>query len=63
MKNFFEYNFNISQIVFACYVPKGEGDAIHTNRASHGLALHISGDKKYTFEEKNILYTGKNDII
>ena len=28
MKNFFEYNFNISQIVFACYVPKGEGEII-----------------------------------
>lgn len=63
MKNFFEYNFNISRIIFACYVPKGEGAAIHTNRSSHGLALHISGDKKYTFEGKNILYTGKNDII
>ncbi len=63
MRKFFEYNFNIDKIVLACYVPKGEGDAIHTNRASHGLALHISGDKKYTFEGKNILYTGKNDII
>ena len=63
MKKFFDYNFNIDKIVLACYVPKGEGDAIHTNRASHGLALHISGDKKYTFEGKNILYTGRNDII
>ena len=41
----------------------GEDAAIHTNRASHGLALHMSGDKKYTFEGKKILYTGKNDII
>lgn len=24
---------------------------------------YISGDKKYIFEGKNILYTGKNDII
>ena len=63
MKNFFDYNFNIDKIVLACYVPKGEGSAIHTNRASHGLALHISGDKKYIFEGKNTLHTGKNDII
>ena len=63
MKEFFEYNFNIDKIILACYVPKGEGNVIHTNRASHGLALNISGDKKYTFEGKNILYTGKNDII
>lgn len=63
MKNFFDYNFNIERIVLACYVPKGEGDTVHKNRASHGLALHISGNKKYTFEGRNILHTGKNDII
>ncbi len=63
MKNFFGYNFNIDKIVLACYVPKGTGDAVHTNRASHGVALHISGYKKYVFEGNNVLYTGKNDII
>ncbi len=63
MKKFFEYNFNIEKIVLACYVPKGEGDAIHKDRASHGLALHLSGSKKYIFEGKNVLYTGKGDII
>ena len=63
MKKFFNYNFNIDKVVLACYVPKGEETAIHTNRASHGLALHISGTKKYTFEGKNILYAKKNDII
>ena len=63
MENFFEYNFNINQIVLACYVPKGEGVSTHKNRASHGLVLHISGREKYIFEGNNILYTGKNDII
>lgn len=63
MEKFFGYDFNINKIALACYVPKGEGDAVHMNRASHGLALHMSGNKKYTFEDKNILYTGKNDII
>ena len=63
MEKFFEYNFDIHKIVLACYVPKGKGDAIHTNRSSHGIALHISGDKKYIFEGKDILYTGKNDIV
>lgn len=46
MKKFFDYNFNIDRIVLACYVPKGEGAAIHTNRASHG---HMSGNKKLAF--------------
>ena len=50
MKDFFRYSFNIEKIVLACYVPKGGGEAVHTNRSSHGLALHISGGKKYTFE-------------
>lgn len=63
MEKFFDYNFNIDKIVLACYVPKGGGDAIHTNRASHGLALHLSGGKNYIFEGKNSLYAGKNDII
>lgn len=63
MEKFFGYNFNINKIVLACYVPKGEGDAVHMNRASHGLALHMSGNKKYIFEGENVLYTGKNDII
>ena len=35
----------------------------HTNRSSHGLALHISGGKKYTFEGEKTLYTGNNDVI
>lgn len=61
--NFFGYNFNIDKIVLACYVPKGEGAAVHRDRASHGLALNISGEKKYTFNEKNIFYCKKNDII
>lgn len=63
MKDFFRYCFNIEKIVLACYVPKGGGEAVHTNRSSHGLALHISGGKKYTFEGEKTLYTGNNDVI
>lgn len=63
MNKFFGYNFNIDKIILACYVPKGAGDAVHTNRASHGLALHVSGKRKYVFESENTLYTEKNDII
>lgn len=62
-EKFFGYNFNIDKTVLACYVPKGEGTAIHKNRSSHGLALHISGSKKYIFEGKNTFCVGKNDIV
>ena len=63
VNKFFDYNFNIDKIVLACYVPKGAGDAFHKDRGSHGLALHISGKRKYVFEGKKTFYTGKNDII
>ena len=63
MKKFFKHNFNIDKIVFSCYVPKGAGETVHMNRPSHGLALHLSGEKKYIFEGKKVLYTKKNDII
>lgn len=63
MKRFFDYNFNIDKIILACYVPKGGGEMVHMNRPSHGLALHISGDKRYIFEGKKVLCTGKNDVI
>ena len=63
MEDFFKQNINIDKIILACYVPRGEGDAVHMHRPSHGLALHISGDKKYIFEGKKTLFTKKNDVI
>ncbi len=63
MKNFMEYNFDIKNIVLACYVVAGKGDAVHNNRPSHGLALHLAGDKEYVFSDKTILHVHKNDII
>lgn len=63
MAEFLDCNLNINKITLACYVPKGEGETVHNNRPSHGLALHLSGRKKYVFEGNKILYTDKNDVI
>ena len=63
MENFFRYNFDISNIVVACFVPTGGGTPIHKNRPSHGLAFHTSGEKYYTFDGKKTLCVKANDII
>jgi len=63
VEDFFRYNFNIEKIVLGCYVPKDGGEMVHMNRPSHGLALHLAGEKRYVFEGEKSLFTGKNDVI
>lgn len=63
MKNFMRYNFNIDKIVLSCFVPKNTGNNIHRNRASHGLAFHISGMRTYFFKTGEIIKVEANDII
>lgn len=61
--DFFNYDFNIEQIVFACLVPAGTGDTVHKNRPSHGLALNLGGEKNYIFDNNTTLSVKNNDII
>lgn len=61
--DFFDYDFNITQLVFVCKVPAGTGDAVHNNRPSHGLAFHLGGERKYIFDNKITLTVKSNDII
>ena len=63
MNNFMNYNFNIKNIVLATYVGKGQGSAVHQNRPSHGLALHLDGNKTYMFENSKNVTINKNNII
>ena len=63
MEPFTLSDFNIEKIVLACYVGKGMGMAVHRHRPSHGLALHTSGTKRYTFENGKILTVNQNDLI
>ena len=63
MDTFMQYDFNINQIITACFVPAGTGKTLHQNRPSHGVALHIAGLKKYRFSDGNVYITKPNSII
>ena len=63
MRNFLNTNFDISKIVIAIHVPAGSGVAVHVNRPSHGLAIHLEGRKIYRFEGNKSIVVQKNDII
>lgn len=56
-------DFNITDIMLACYVPAGTGEPVHKNRPSHGLAFNMGGKKTYMFENGTKLTVGENDII
>ena len=61
--DFIDYNFSVSRIILACHVKKDGGAKVHRNRASHGLALHMSGKKEYVFDSGKRLEVEKNKII
>ncbi len=61
--DFFNYDFNISDIAFACRVPSGKGDRVHNDRPSHGLAFNVSGEKIYNFSDGQAHTLKANEII
>lgn len=63
MDKFMNYDFNISKIILACYVPAGSGQAVHKNRAGHGLAVNLEGIKEYEFSDNKKIVVKQNDII
>ena len=63
MKKFMEHEFVIENILLCCFLPKGKGDPVHKNRASHGLALHVGGEKMYKFDDGKELAVYDGDII
>lgn len=62
MKNFMKHDFTIDKIELACLVEAGKGSMIHKNRASHGLAIFLAGERTFYFEEKKFKVT-KNTIV
>ena len=62
MTDFFSHSFHVASIVLACYVPVGAGQRFHKNRPHHGLALHLGGEKTYSFEGGTRLEVCKNKI-
>ncbi len=61
--DFLQTNETVRKIVLACYVAPNTGDAVHKDRKSHGVALHISGSKLYHFSDSTELLVQKNDLI
>ncbi|MBQ2967246.1 MAG: helix-turn-helix transcriptional regulator [Clostridia bacterium] len=55
-------DFIIDKIELACLVKAGKGSMIHKNRASHGLALFLGGERTFCFDEK-IFKVTKNTIV
>ena len=57
MNDFMNSEFNIEDIVLACYVPEGKGMTVHRKEGKAGLR-YIQESEKYVFENgKNILCT------
>ena len=63
MKDFMDFDFVLSKLVLACHVPAGNGGISFSDRASHGLAMHLGGEKVYTFSDGKAFTVCKNDII
>lgn len=67
MKDFMNYDFNITSIGIAIYVEPGTGSSIHKNRALHGIAINTSPNpddiKKYIFSDNKTILVGQNEII
>lgn len=61
--DFFEYDFDIRDIVVACYVAPSGGDYVHNNRPSHGLAFRCGGKNKYYFDDGSTITLKENEII
>ena len=59
----FEKERTVSELVLACYVAPRTAKLVHTDRKSHGVALHISGKRIYHFSDSKDLFVEKNDII
>lgn len=67
MKNFMNYDFDITNIGIAIFVEPGKGASVHKNRAMHGLAVNVSKDpehiKQYIFSGNKTVSVGQNEII
>lgn len=67
MKNFMNYDFNITSIGIAMFVEPGSGASKHKNRPLHGIAVNVSPNpediKKYIFSDNKTVLVGQNEII
>lgn len=62
MINFMKHDFVIEKIELAMLVKPGQGAMVHKNRASHGLAVFLGGDRTLYFDNEKI-NVKKNTIV
>ncbi|MBQ9973437.1 MAG: helix-turn-helix domain-containing protein [Oscillospiraceae bacterium] len=63
MKDFTACEPIVSQIRTCCFVPPGTGTLVHRSRPSHGLALHLSGETLYCFDNGQKVCVRASDLI
>ena len=63
MNTFWSQEVTVSNITTCCYVPVGAGKPVHRNRPSNGVALHLSGGKRYCFDTGQTIDVYENDVI
>lgn len=63
MTNFFERDIIVDKVILSCLVKKGTGANFHKDRASHGLAYILEGEKTYEFSDGKTLTVRQNEII
>lgn len=62
MLDFMKYDFTVEKIEIACLVSAGKATLVHKNRASHGLAIFLGGERTFYFDNKKIKVF-KNTIV
>ena len=63
MRDFMTYDFGIESIAIATFVEAGTGDMVHRARPSHGLAINLGGEKKYTFKDGYTFTVKSNEMV
>ena len=63
MKNFSNFDFQVQTITLIDFVPPGGGASLHRPRASHGLVLHLDGNRQYFFSDGREITVSPQEVI
>ena len=63
MQNFLQDKHVITEIILATYVLPVKDGGAHKNRPSHGLAINLSGEKTYSFNDGKSCTVAVNEMI
>ena len=63
MKEFSSFDFQVQTITLIDFVPPGGGTSLHRPRASHGLVLHLDGNRQYLFSDGREITVSHQEVI